>query len=124
MNIGKRYWAIAEGYLPDLGPHPDQRRLRSHEAACVLNAGERDAQLELTVFFADREPIGPYRFTVPARRTLHLRFDDLRDPAPIPRDTDYASLITADVPVVIQHTRLDARPGERALVSTMAYSDD
>jgi hypothetical protein len=78
-------------------------------------------QITLTIYFADREPAGPYRITVPARRTLHLRFDDLREPEPIPRNTDYASVFEADRPVVIQHTRLDARPGQRALISTLAH---
>jgi hypothetical protein len=34
-------------------------------------------------------PLAPHR-AVGARRTLHLRFNDLVDPQPIPRDTDYA----------------------------------
>jgi hypothetical protein len=124
MNLGKRYWAIPEGFLPDLGPHPEQHALRSHEAACVLNTGPDDAHLEITIYFSDQDPVGPYRATVPARRTLHLRFDDLRDPQPLPRNKDYASVIVADTPVVVQHTRLDARPGDRALVSTVAYGSD
>jgi hypothetical protein len=32
------------------------------------------------VFFEDREPAGPDRVTLPARRTKHLRFNDLHDP--------------------------------------------
>jgi hypothetical protein len=93
------------------------------ETACILNAGDRDAQVAITIFFANREPVGPYRVTVAARRTLHLRFNDLEDPLPIPRDTDYASVIEADVPVVVQHTRLDSRRAEIALLSTMAFSE-
>ena len=122
--IGKRHWVIAEGYLPPLGPRPDEPALRSHETACILNAGDEDASIELTLFFSDREPIGPYRLRVPARRTLHLRFDDLKDPQPLPRETDYASLFVSSVPVVIQHTRLDARAVDLALMSTLAYGGD
>ena len=121
MSIGKHRWAIAEGFLPDEGPHANDPALRSHEAACILNANDEAVQITLTIYFADREPAGPYRITVPARRTLHLRFDDLREPEPIPRNTDYASVFEADRPVVIQHTRLDARPGQRALISTLAH---
>lgn len=124
MTIGKTRWAIAEGFLPDKGPHPDDRALVSHEAACILNANDLDAQLLLTIYFSDRKPAGPYRITVPARRTLHLRFDDLREPEPIPRNTDYASVFESDLPVVIQHTRLDARPGQRALITTLAHGSD
>jgi hypothetical protein len=76
----------------------------------------------ITIFFANREPVGPYRVTVTARRTLHLRFNDLDDPQPIPRDTDYASVFESDVPIVVQHTRLDSRHAEVALLSTMAYA--
>ena len=76
------------------------------------------------MFFADREPAGPYRVTVPARRTKHVRFNDLSDPEPIPRDTDYASLIESDVPIVVQHTRLDSRQAENALLSTIAYAGE
>ena len=55
----------------------------------ALNAGETDAHVEITVYFKDREPAGPYRVTVAAERTLHLRFNELEDPEEIPRDTDY-----------------------------------
>ena len=75
----------------------------------------------ITVFFSDREPAGPYRLMVPTRRTLHVRFNELDDPEPIPKDTDYATVIESDVPVVVQHTRLDSRQAENALLSTIAY---
>ena len=122
MNIGRKIWAIAEGYIPGQsnGPAP---AMTSHEAACLLNAGERDAQVRVTLYFADREPAGPYRVTVPARRTVHLRFNDLDDPEPIPRDTPYSSTIVSDEPIVVQHTRLDSRQAENALLSTIAYSE-
>lgn len=94
--------------------------MTSHETACMLNASDRDAHVSITIYFADREPAGPYEVTVPARRTLHLRFNDLDDP-PVPRDTDYASVFESDVPIVVQHTRLDSRQAENALLSTMAF---
>jgi hypothetical protein len=97
------------------------RALKSHETACLLNTGDADAHVRITLFFADREPAGPYRITVPARRTLHLRFNDLDDPAPVPRGTDYASVFESDTPIVVQHTRLDSRQAALALLSTMAY---
>lgn len=118
--IGRTRWAIAEGYIPpgSTGPAPT---MTSHETACLLNAGDADAHVAITIFFRDREPCGPYRVTVGARRTLHLRFNDLRDPEPIPLGTDYASVIESDVPIVVQHTRLDSRQAEEALLSTIAY---
>jgi hypothetical protein len=120
--IGRRRWAIAEGYIPSESSFAD-RALESHETACILNAGDRDARVAITIYFADREPVGPYRVTVAARRTLHLRFNDLSDPQPIPRDTDYASVFESDTPVIVQHTRLDSRRAELALLSTVAYAE-
>jgi hypothetical protein len=120
--IGRRRWAIPEGYIPSESSFSD-RALVSHETACILNAGDHDAHVTITIFFADREPVGPYRLTVAARRTLHLRFNDLDNPAPIPRDTDYASVFESDVPIILQHTRLDSRHAEVSLLSTVAYPE-
>jgi hypothetical protein len=119
--IGRTRWAIAEGYIPSQSSFSD-RALTSHETACILNAGDREAHVAITIFFADRDPVGPYRVTVGARRTLHLRFNDLKDPAVIPRDTDYSSVFESDVPIVVQHTRLDSRHAEVSLLSTTAYA--
>ncbi len=122
-QIGRTTWAIPEGYIPSgsTGPAP---AMISHEAMCFLNAAESDAHVRVTIFFADRAPVGPYQFTVLARRTRHVRFNELHDPEQIPRDTDYSSLIESDVPVVVQHTRLDSRQAENALLSTIAYPVD
>lgn len=119
-GIGKHLWVIPEGYLPpaSTGPEP---QMTSHETACLLNTGNEAASVEITVYFADRDPLGPYRVEVPGQRTAHIRFNDLEDPEPIPRDTDYASVIRSDRPVVVQHTRLDSRQAENALLSTIAF---
>jgi hypothetical protein len=120
--IGRKHWAIAEGYIPGRSSFAEPE-LISHETACILNASDQDAHVEITIFFRDREPIGPYRLTVAARRTLHLRFNDLREPAIVPRDTDYSSVFESDVPIVVQHTRLDSRHCEVSLLSTTAYAE-
>jgi hypothetical protein len=117
---GARVWAIPEGYIPEWSNGPEPEFL-SHETACILNASDRDASVRITVYFSDREPVGPYEVEVPARRTRHVRFNDLEDPEPVPRGTDYASVIESDVPVIVQHTRLDSRQSENALLSTVAY---
>jgi hypothetical protein len=120
MNIGHKRWVIADGYIP-----PDStgtgREMVSHDVMCILNCNAQDAHVEVTLFFADREPVGPYRFTVSASRTKHVRFNELTDPESVPHNTDYASVIESDVPVVVQHTRLDSRQSALALMTTVAY---
>jgi hypothetical protein len=120
--IGKKRWAIPEGYIPSESSSTD-RALVSHETACILNAGDDNAHVTLTVFFTNREPV-IFQVTVPARRTLHLRYNDLKDPEPVPLDTDYSSVFESDVPITVQHTRLDSRRAEISLLSTIAYAQD
>ncbi len=119
-EIGARVWVIAEGYIPpeSHGPAPE---MTSHETVCLLNPSDRDAHVEITIYYSNREPVGPYHLLVPARRTLHARYNNLKDPEVIPRDTDFSSVIRSDVPVVAQHTRLDSRQAANALLSTIAY---
>ena len=119
-TIGQKVWAITEGYIPS-GSNGQEPQMTSHETVCMLNAGKKDANVTLTIYYADKEPVGPYTVIVPAKRTMHLRFNDLQNPEPIPRDTDYACVIESDEPIVVQHTRLDSRQAENALMSTMAY---
>lgn len=120
-TLGHKRWAIADGYLPawSNGPEP---QMSSHETVCFLNTADDEAHVEITIYFADHEPAGPYRLTVPPRRTRHVRFNDLDDPEPIPQGTEFASVITSDVPIVVQHTRLDSRQAENALLSTIAFA--
>jgi hypothetical protein len=121
--IGRTRWAIAEGWIPDesTGPEPE---MTSHETLCFLNTGDQDAHVEITLYFTDREPAGPYRLTVPARRTVHQWINKLDDPEPVSKATDYAMLVESDVPIVVQHTRLDSRQAENALLSTIAYASN
>lgn len=121
-SLGHKRWAIPEGWIPSQGSFADPA-LMSHETACILNAGDEAAQVRITIFFEDREPVGPYVVTVPPRRTLHLRFNDLREPEPIPRDTAYSSVFESNVPIVVQHTKLNSRRAEVSLLSTVAYAE-
>lgn len=122
MNaIGKQTWVIADGYIPEYGTGHEPE-FTSHEAACILNCSDEDARVEITLFFENKEPIGPYIVMVPARRTLHQRFNDLKDPEPVPRGRGYSAVIFSSLPVVVQQTRLDSRQSANALTTTIAYS--
>jgi hypothetical protein len=64
-----------------------------------------------------------YQLQVGVGRTSHVRFYNLTQPEPIPKDTDFASTIISDAPIVVQHTRLDSRQAANALLSTIAFSE-
>lgn len=120
--IGRKRWVIAEGYIPEQshGPEPE---MTSHESVCILNTADQEANVEIIIYYTDHEPVGPYTIRIPPRRTRHIRFNDLIDPQPIPLGTEYASVIESDIPIVVQHTRLDSRQAENALLSTIAWSE-
>src|SRR5690348_15869330 len=123
MSIGSRHWAIAEGYIPADGSEEGDPRVESHETAGLSNVNDVDAHVTIMLYFSDREPVGPYRVTVPARRTLHVRFNDLTDPALVTRETDSASIFCSFIAIVLQHTPLDSRQPALALLSTIAFAE-
>ena len=122
MTYGKKLWAIAEGYIPEDDNKKSRERI-SHETACILNTCDEDANVQIMLYFSDQVPAGPYKINIPAKRTYHIRFDELKDPSPVPIGVDFASVITSNVPIIVQHTRLDTRWGNNALLSTIAYSE-
>lgn len=120
--IGKKIWAIPEGYIPgwSMGIEPE---FESHETLCVLNMNDSEVEISITLFFAEQNPIGPYKVKVPARRTKHVRLNKLEDPQPVPKGVDFSSVVESTLPIVVQHTRLDSRQSENALLTTMAYGE-
>jgi hypothetical protein len=121
--LGKRAWVIADGWIPPASTGEDPSLL-SHEAACMLNSGDTDAHVQISIYFADREPAGPYAITIPPRRAHHQPLHELTDPEPIPLATDYCVVLRSDAPIVVQHTRLDSRQAANSVFSTIAYCED
>jgi hypothetical protein len=119
-EIGTSTWVIADGWIPptSTGPEPE---MTSHDTVCILNAGPSDARVELTLYFSDQDPCGPYVLLVPARRIRHQRFNDLTEPTRVPPGVDFSCVISSDQPIVVQQTRLDSRQAANALLSTIAY---
>ncbi|WP_419891004.1 sensory rhodopsin transducer [Paenibacillus xylanexedens] len=115
---GHTYWVIPDGYIPP----ESSGTLESHESICVLNTGTTDAELNITIYFEDREPLEDIVVEVPARRTKHIRTASLRSgEQSIPSGVPYAITVSSNIPVIIQYSRLDTTQPELALMSVMAY---
>lgn len=119
--IGAKVWAIPGGHMP-LRSSGEEPRDTSSDQLCVLNAGHSDANLELTIYYEDHEPVGPYPLKVAAQRVRHVRFNDLIDPQALPLDTPYAALVIADHPVVVQFTRRDTSQAANAIATAIAFA--
>ena len=73
----------------------------------------------------EHRPTPPLTILVVASEpTTHVRFNDLVDRKLDQKDTDSANVIESDVPIVVQHTELDSRQAEDALLSTIAFSEN
>lgn len=115
-------WLIPDCYLNSVSKNPSV----SHEAICVINTSDEDAEIKLTLFFEDRPAMDGFVSHCGAKRTHHIRMDKLCDKEGrlIPRDTPYAALVESSVPIVVQYSRLDTSAAEMALMTTIAYPVD
>lgn len=116
---GKTEWAIGDGFMNNT----KNGNFESHEAICVLNTSDTDAEIKITVYFEDKEPIGGFNAICPARRTNHIRLDKISNDKNevIPRGVPYALFVESSAPVVVQHSRMDVSQAEMTLMTTMAY---
>jgi len=116
VSLGRQRWAFACGRVPldSTGPEPE---LTSRDQFSVLNAGERLANVRITVLYARRGEIGPFRIGVAARRVRQIRVNDLIFPVAVRLGEPYGMIFASDVPVVVQCTRQDT--GARARTGTM-----
>ncbi len=119
MHNGHLRWLIPDGYLPPISSGD----LISHEAVCVLNTGQEDAMIAITVYFENRDPIEFKDMICKAKRTNHIRMDLLQDGkfGTIPKGVPYALELVSSVPVFIQFSRLDSTQPALALFTTMAF---
>lgn len=116
---GDKVWMIADAYYPEFSTG----KFPSHEAVCVLNTGDADAHISLTLYFEDRDAMKGFDFVCPAERTIHERMDKIKakNGLSVPQGVPYAILVESDVPVVVQYSRMDTTQAEMALMTTMAY---
>lgn len=113
-------WYVPDCYWPEV---TTPGHYVSHEAICVLNPGEEDAQIHLTLYFEDREPMQGFYAICGARRTHHIRMDKLLDGRgnPVPMGVPYAVMVESTQPLIVQYSRLDTTQPNESLTTTIAY---
>lgn len=118
-DMGRTQWVYPDLELPPPGDFP----LKGHESLIILNMNDADATVTVTLYFTDRDPVVLPPLKVPARRVRCLRLDNEDDIGiRIPRETQYALRLNADLPVVAQYGRLDTRQQNMAFYTVMGYS--
>jgi hypothetical protein len=119
--IGRRHWAISAGWIParSSGPEPE---FSSREILCMLNAGERQADVRIHVVYAGHGPVGPYRLVVAPRRMRRVRINDLIFPEAVRLQEAYGLVLDSDAPIVVQFSRQDTRQRDNAGCLATAWS--
>ena len=104
-------------------PKESSGKFHSHDAVCVLNTSDQDAEITMTLYFEDREKMGGFKAVCKAERTNHIRMDKIRNEEGIgvPRGVPYAILVESNVEIVVQYSRMDTTQAEMALMTTIAY---
>ncbi|BBH23546.1 hypothetical protein Back11_48910 [Paenibacillus baekrokdamisoli] len=118
---GNTLWIFPDCELPPAG----DSLLKGHESVIVLNLDPNVANLSITLYFTDREPVKDIRLKVEGERVRCLRLDnpDDLDGFVIPREVQYALKVVSDIPVVVQYGRLDTRQDNMAFYTTMGFSE-
>jgi len=117
-----KIWIIPDGYLPnpEIGKGGPTGYF-SHESLCILNDSNRKVKCNLIVYFEDAEPIKDFNFVVEPERSLHFRLDKAVSDSgkKIPIEKPYSLKLLCDVPVYVQHSRLDCTQPNATLMTTI-----
>lgn len=118
---GKRIWIFPDGDLPE---KDEKSRFEAHEALMVLNTSDDDAQLSLSFYFSDKDPLEGIAQSVKAKRVKCIRMDHPEEIGGIrlPYRTQYALRVESDVEIVATFGRLDTASEKMAFYSAAWYN--
>ena len=127
-DIGKKIWVFPDAYLPAKGnayqtaSSGDQF---SHESLCVVNYSEAIANLEIDFLYEDDEPIKNFKTNIGAKKSLHLRLDNIKiQGTNLPREKPYSIVLKSDLKIVAQLSRLDTTSKYNSFMTVLGWGSD
>ena len=119
--LGKKYWIIPDCELPKEG----EGLLKGHESVIIVNDSNKDAIIDVKLFFTNKEPYANIKWEVKAGRVRCFRMNSLDDMCgyTVPYDTQYAMKLSSTESIVVQYGRLDNRQTNLAYYTTLGYSE-
>lgn len=120
MDYGKKVWIFPDAELPPEGVNA----IPGHESIIITNPCDRDAEIRITLFYTDKEPVCDISVQVKARRVRCLRTNDKQvfGAHTAAFNEQYAIMLESNVPVVAQYGR--AEPRTVAFYTTPGYCCD
>ena len=118
MAYGKKVWIFPDAELPPVGVN----LIPGHESIIITNANEQDANIKITLFYPNKDPVS-FNTAVKARRVRCLRTNEEKDFGEFTAEFEqqYAIMLESDVPVVAQYGR--AEPRAVAFYTTPGYCE-
>ena len=120
-GIGKKNWIIPDCELP----HEGEGVLKGHESVIIVNDNDVDAEIDVKIFFDDKDCYEGIKWTVGANRVKCFRMNKPEDMSGfnVPYETQYAMKVTSNVNIVLQYGRLDNRQTNLAYYTTLGYAE-
>ena len=119
--LGKKNWIIPDCELPK----PGEGVAKGHESVIIVNDSDVDAEINVEIFFTDKDPYTDIKWTVGAKRVKCFRMNNLEHMCgfEVPFETQYAMKISSSTPIVLQYGRLDNTQSNLAFYTTLGYSE-
>ena len=120
-NLGKKNWIIHDCELPQEG----EGVAKGHESVIIVNDSDIDAEINVSIFFTDKEPYENIKWTVGAKRVKCFRMNNIEHMCgfKVPFETQYAMKVISNTPIVLQYGRLDNTQPNLAFYTTLGYSE-
>ena len=117
--LGKKNWIIPDCELPQ----PGEGVAKGHESVIIVNDSDVEAEINVEIFFTDKDPYTDIKWTVGAKRVKCFRMNNLEHMCDfvVPFETQYAMKISSNTPLVLQYGRLDNRQVNLAYYTTLAF---
>ena len=125
-NLGKNIWVFPDAFLPIKGnPYKTSASgdQYSHESLCVINSNDQKSELNIIFLFEDRDPLDEFKSTINAKRSLHLRLDNIifKDQTKLPREVPYSIILHSKLKVVAQLSRLDTTSNYNGFMTSLGW---
>ena len=120
MGYGKKVWIFPDAELPPKG----ENEIPGHESIIITNTGDKDAHVQITLFYPDRPPVREINVTVGAERVRCLRTNEEKDFGQYTAafEEQYAIKLESDEPIVALYGR--AEPRKVAFYTENGYACD
>jgi len=117
---GSKIWYIPDGFSPSDGLDLND----SHESICIINDTNMAANIKITLFFEDEDPVENIGYKLMQKRCKHLRLNDPKNLGgyKLKANKPYAIKLVSDVEIIVQYSRLTSNNDKFTLMTTIGYS--